>query len=178
MQVQDLRLIYDYYYWAAARILTAAGPLSAAQLAAQAAFPHRSLRGTLYHMLESEWAWRMVLQHGIPWQDLEMQEADFPTLADIAARGREEEREMRAYLAGLDDAAVAGTIRYNVEDGKFRERVLWHCLLHVANHGTQHRAEAAAILTTLGHSPGDVDFTLFLHERAAAGSTAVHSPGE
>jgi uncharacterized damage-inducible protein DinB len=43
--------------------------------------------------------------------------------------------------------------------------VLWHCLLHVANHGTQHRAEAAAILTAYGASPGDLDVTLFLNER-------------
>src|SRR5207249_8116963 len=61
-----------------------------------------------------------------------MTEAEFPTLADLVARWRDEEREMRAYLAGLDDAAVAGSIRYDVEDGKFRERILWHCLLHVA----------------------------------------------
>jgi uncharacterized damage-inducible protein DinB len=175
VQAQNLQLIYDYNYWATARMLSAAGQLSAAQLDAQAAFPHSSLRGTLYHMLEAEWAWRMVLQHGVPWRDLEMQQADFPTLAGIAARWRDEEREMRAYLGGLDDASLAGTIRYAVEDGKFRERVLWHCLLHVANHGTQHRAEAAAILTTLGHSPGDVDFTLFLHERAAAGVPAAQS---
>ena len=173
MQVQDLRLIYDYNYWATARMLNAAGQLSVAQFAAPAAFPHSSLRGTLYHMLESEWAWRMVLQHSVPWDDLVMAEAEFPTLASLVARWRDEEREMRAYFAGLDDAALAGTIRYAVEDGKFRERILWHCLLHVANHGTQHRAEAAAILTALGHSPGDVDFTLFLNERAAAGQPAA-----
>lgn len=46
-----------------------------------------------------------------------------------------------------------------------RERLLWHCLLHVVNHGTQHRSEAAAILTGYGRSPGDLDFTAFLNEQ-------------
>jgi uncharacterized damage-inducible protein DinB len=41
---------------------------------------------------------------------------------------------------------------------------VWQTILHVINHGTQHRSEAAAILTSYGQSPGELDFYLFLKE--------------
>ena len=76
---------------------------------------------------------------------------------------------MRTYLAGLSDDDLTSHLRYTVDNGEKRDRILWHCLVHVVNHGTQHRSEAAAILTSFNCSPGDLDFTVFLSGRKSAG---------
>lgn len=123
-----------------------------------------SLRAILVHVCEAEHFWRTLCQHGTITPD--WSEADFPILADLVQRWREVERVMREYLAGLTDEALTGWVRYTTDSGLKRERVLWHCLLHVVNHGTQHRSEAATLLTAFGQSPGDLDFTLFLNSRA------------
>jgi uncharacterized damage-inducible protein DinB len=37
-------------------------------------------------------------------------------------------------------------------------------LVHVVNHGTQFRSEAAVALTEYGHSPGDLDLIFYLRQ--------------
>ena len=73
-----------------------------------------------------------------------------------------EQHAMREYLTSLNDEALSSYVRYTTPEGK--ERGLWHCLLHVVNHGTQHRSFAAVILSDNGHSPGGLDFTAFFNE--------------
>ena len=163
MNIQDVILIFDYNYWATQRLLISAAKTSQEQFVAPAAFPHHSLRGTFVHLLDAEYGWRMLCQQGLETKD--MTEAEFPTLGVLEDRWHEEETAMRAYLAGLKDEDMTGIIRYSTPSGIKRERVLWHCLYHVANHGTQHRSEAAAILTDLRHSPGDFDFSMFMLEK-------------
>ncbi len=166
MNTQDLRTLYDYNYWANKRILSAAAQLSQDQFAAASTNSYGSLRGTLVHVLDAEFAWRMLLQHKTLEHFRELSEDDFPTVAALSERWREDEQSMRAWLTTLTDADLAGTIRYTTDEGDVRERVLWHCLWHVVNHGTQHRSEAAVLLTDYGCSPGGLDFTAFLNESA------------
>lgn len=173
MNIQDIHLLYEYNYWGNKRILNAGANVTQEQFEAPASFPFGGLRGTLVHILDSEWSWRYLLQGVGSSTELkefdsalwpELKEAAVPTLPALEERWREEETEMRAYLAGLRDEDMENPVRYKVGDGPKRDRILWHCLLHVVNHGTQHRSEAAALLTEYGHSPGDLDFTVFLND--------------
>jgi uncharacterized damage-inducible protein DinB len=163
MNLKDIQLIYDYNYWANERIFSAAAGLTPEQFAAPASFPFGGLRGTLVHILDAERNWRTRFE-GLPYPG-DLVEAEYPAAADLQARFRDEEKEMRRYLSGLSDAALPGPVTYDIDipPGK-RTRILWQCLYHVVNHGTQHRSEAAALLTDYGHSPGDLDFTSFLTE--------------
>jgi uncharacterized damage-inducible protein DinB len=163
MRVPDMLTIYEYNYWANDRILAAAAHISPEQWSAPSSFPYGSLHNTLLHMLDTEFGWRMLCQYNQLTPDFSA--AEFPTLDVIKRRWDEEETAMRAYLAAIDDDNLTGLIHYTTDSGEKRERVLWHCLLHVANHGTQHRSEAAALLTENGSSPGDLDFTVFLNEQ-------------
>ena len=162
MNIKDILLIYEYNYWANKKILTASVNVTHEQFSAPAAFPYGGLHGTLLHTLDSEWGWRVLFQKI---EDAsELLPSDYPSLTAIKVRWQEEETAMRAYLANLRDEDMESHVRYTTDGGIQRDRILWHALLHVVNHGTQHRSEAAALLTDYGHSPGELDFTIFLNE--------------
>ena len=163
MNIQDIILIYEYNYWANKRILAASEKVTQEQFLAPASFPFGGLRGTLVHILDAEFGWRTFFQKN-DWSAPELKEAEFPTIASVQEHADKEEKEMRAYLATLRDEDMNSHKVYDTLEGNHRDRILWHCLWHVVNHGTQHRSEAAALLTRFNQSPGDLDFTVFMNE--------------
>ena len=160
MTIAYFRTLYDYNYWANARILRAAEHLSEAQLIASTQESHGSPRGTLVHTMGAEWIWRSRWQGIMPTAIL--REEDFPTLESINERWGEEEQQMRAFLATLSDADVQRVIHYTNTQSQAYAAPLWQMMAHLVNHGTQHRSEAAMTLSALGHSPGDLDLLVFL----------------
>ncbi len=164
MNLQDIVFIYEYNYWANQKVLNASANVTAEQLFAPAAFPYGGLHGTLLRILDAEWGWRMYFEDD-NWSAPDLVAIDFPTLAALQIRYSQEEQAMRAYLATLRDEDMSKHRYYTTDEGDDRDRIVWHCLLHVVNHGTQHRSEAAALLTDYGCSPGDLDFTVFFNEQ-------------
>ena len=162
MRIEDIQLLFEYNAWANQRILAAAENLTAEQLQASNDLGWGSLHGMLVHTLDAEWGWRNFLSERA---DLPVLTADdFADLAAIRARWADEDAALARYLKSLTDADLDGKIDYEA-GGEARYHILWHCLVHMINHGTQHRSECAALLTQLGHSPGDMDFTVFLSGR-------------
>ncbi|MEO8609446.1 MAG: DinB family protein [Chloroflexota bacterium] len=165
MNIQEIRDMYNYNYWANHRLLNAAAKVTPEQFVAPSAHSFSSLQATLVHTLDVELSWRLVMQgQGFP---PSMQAADFPNVDVLQERWQAEEQAMWAYIDSLHDEDLNGILRYHGDAGAVRERLLWQILFHVVNHGMQHRSEAANLLTIYGQSPGEIDFTLFLHERAA-----------
>ena len=178
MKIDEIKLLYDYNDWADARILAACARVSPEQYAARTSYGHGGLRATMVHILDNIWQQRITLQgyYQEPLADeaaydaTELHEDAFPTLAVLRERWMIEQREMRAYLDTLTEETLNGMIRY-VIPGAVIEHVVWHILLDVIIHATQHRSEAAVLLTSYGQSPGDLDFTLFLNEQRAQGKS-------
>lgn len=173
MKLDEIKLLYEYNDWADGRLLAACAKVSPEQYAAATSFGtgRGGLRPTLVHLVDSVWQWRITLQgyYAAPLTDAEydateLQEASFPTLAALDERWKTEREEMWAYIGTLNEESLNSILRYVIPGGIVRERVVWHCLLHVVTHAIQHRSEVAALLTSYGQSPGDFDFTLFLNE--------------
>ncbi len=164
MNKQDILTLYDYNYWANSRLVRAAARVTDEQFSAPAPVSHGSLRGTLVHILATEIVWRLRCQEGISPTALPAESA-FPTLEALVHGWQVEEDAMRAFLGSLHDDDLERVVRYTTTKGIPHENTLWTLLVHVVNHGTQFRGEAAVVLTGYGQSPGDLDLIFSLREQ-------------
>jgi uncharacterized damage-inducible protein DinB len=158
MRVAEIRTLYDYHYWANGRICEAATRITPEQFVAPAPVPWGSIRGTLVHTLGAERSWLARWEGRAP--PPRPADDEFPTIAAVIAAWGESEARIRAFIAGLDDEALDRDFAYTRYSGERRVQPLWQLLVHVVNHGTQHRSEVAVLLTMHGASPGDLDLSL------------------
>lgn len=161
MKIEEIQFLFDYTYWARDRILVHAAKLSPDQILEPKSYPHGSIRNNLVHILGAEWIWRIRCQeHLSPTQLLPF--GDYPTLESIFQAWQREEKAMRGYLNQLTFKDLDGIIQYKRINGEPQEAILWQVLIHVVNHGTEHRSIIAADLTGYGCSPGDLDIRQYL----------------
>ena len=162
MDKSDILMLYQYNQWTNQKILNAAAKVAPEQFLAPAAFPHGGLRSTLVHALFAERVWRQRWEGVNPSPRLKPDE--FPTFEALHDRWVAEEKLLMTFVQNVTDASLNSLVNYKSTDGKPHAELLWQLMAHVVNHGTQHKTEAAALLTEFGQSPGDIDMILFLRE--------------
>jgi uncharacterized damage-inducible protein DinB len=162
-----VRFLFDYSYWARDRVLVQTAKLDEREYVRARNLPSGSLRGTLVHLLSAEIVWRNRWQ-GVSPRSL-LTEADVSTFDALRQIWSIEEAKMRAFLDGLTAEALASDLTYysTLADREYTQP-LWQLMVHVVNHGAQHRAEAALVLTDLGLSPGDLDMIVYLRQNLDA----------
>ena len=160
MNKKDISTLVHFNFWANDRLLAACKHLSPDEFTRELTPDPGwgSLRGILAHTLDTEYGWRSILQAKEANDILEA--SDFADVAALQARWDIEKAAWLEYVAGLSDESI----NQGYGEDEQNEPKVWQTIMHVIIHGIQHRGETAFILTGYGHSPGELDFDLFLQE--------------
>jgi uncharacterized damage-inducible protein DinB len=155
--VEHLRLLMAYDAWATGRLLRAMEGVAEAERVRPRGVATEGLQGTLAHVLGAQHAW--MRRCGVRTPDIDASAWD-----GIASGFAETGAALQGWVAGMDDADAARVIDFTDRQGAPHSLPQHAIVAHVANHGTQHRAEIGFELGAIGASPGDLDFALFLYE--------------
>ncbi len=160
MLADAIRQTYGYHKWATDRILDTAAHLTPEQWLAPQNIGRGSIRDTLVHMISAQRGWLAWWDGSLPpdqAQRLAIDPAAHPDVASVRTPWEMVCRSTQAFLDRLTDVDAERVYSFPIPKGMAFSLQLWQMMLHVANHGTQHRSEVAAMLTGFGHSPGDLD---------------------
>lgn len=162
MNIETLQLLYNYNWTTHRKIWQIITKLTEEQFTQNIDYAHDSIHGQVVHMMGAEWIWLSRLQ-GVSPTTLFRNE-DYPMRPAIRARWDEIENDFRAYLATLNDDVLQEEFHYQTTSGKPFSNVRLHILLHVVNHGTDHRAQLLSMLHRLGAETIEQDLILYLRE--------------
>lgn len=158
MFADAVRHLFDYHFAENRTAWDAVALLSDEDFAREAAYSHGSVRNQVVHLVDVDQAWfsdlgAVSLPDG---PDAEALDRD-----GIRARWDEIERQQRAWLAALTDEALG---RKPIAEGEDKDLLLWQILLHVANHGTDHRAQLLRLLNDLGVKTTSQDYIFYVYD--------------
>jgi uncharacterized damage-inducible protein DinB len=161
MIANAFRQYYDYHFAENRKIWdTCVASLSEEQFTRNVDYSQGSVRDQLVHLMSVDEVWFCELQ-GIepsePFTPANLEDRNI-----IRAHLDRVEQSMRRYLAELrDDMLFAKPILEPEED---RPLIVWQVLLHVVNHGTDHRAQLLRLLNDLGVKTTSQDYIFYVYD--------------
>jgi uncharacterized damage-inducible protein DinB len=160
MNANAFRHFYDYHFAENRNLWDAyVLQLSDEQFVQEVDYSHGSVRNQIVHMMSVDDTWFSGLRgEEIPER---LDPAAFSDRKAIRAHWDEVERKMRAFLAGLKDEMLDGKPFPEDED---KDLILWQVLLHVVNHGTDHRAQVLRGLHDLGVKTVSQDYIFYVYD--------------
>jgi len=160
MFVEVIRHFYGYHF-AENRSLwdNYVMSLSQEQFTQPVAYSMGSVRNQIVHMMSVDDIWFSGLR-GLEIPDW-LNPDDFNDRGRIRAHWDTLEQTMRAYLADLRDETL---FEKPFSEGEDENLITWQVLLHVVNHGTDHRAQLLRVLFDLGVKTSSQDYIFYVYD--------------
>jgi len=167
MTITDLESLYDYSYWANARLFSVVSALTSEEFARPIAGSWGSVRNTLVHMMSAEGGW--LERAGGPRRGPALDPDNFPTFESLTTYWKAQEVKVRAFLGSITDEDLARPKEFTIPQLSMTGVLtIGEMLHHAVNHNTHHRAQAALQIRELGYVPGNLDLLFYFGERRAA----------
>ena len=163
VSVDALRTHLHYSAWASAQLVEAASKLTEEELTRDFATADRSVLGTLVHVYAADRVWLRRITGEPPAQFLDPEkdmrldvlQNVWPTIYD----------GWQTCGSQWTDASVTTPISYKDLKGNAYQTPLWQIVMHVVNHGTHHRGQAAGFLRSMGYAPPRLDLIAYYRTR-------------
>jgi uncharacterized damage-inducible protein DinB len=159
-----IRALYDYNEYANNYVLDVAKGLSAEEFSRDRGASFGSIEANLAHMNAGQTVWRsrwVDARNPSPLAELQ----SICGYDTIRAAFDESHARLREFVSGLTEERLDQPLHYLDSSGSPHRRPLWQLMLHLANHGTHHRAEICMALTMDGHTVKELDYHYFELER-------------
>lgn len=156
--IEIIRALFDYHHALYERVWDSVEQLSDEQFTQEFEYSHGSIRDQLLHVATTDGRWLRGLQEVPGARSYHLDPADYPTRARVREVWEQISQETRDYLSSLDDEALQ-----RVPTGMGGP--VWHGLVHLVNHGTDHRAQILRALSDLDAPTFEQDLIFHLWSR-------------
>ena len=156
MSVEMIQLFVDYHIDMTRRVWDAINEITDEQFLADNAYSRGSIRNLMVHLASVDRRWLAGLKNQEDVGHLTLE--DFPTRASAREAFESTAKDLTEYASTLTEDVLSNPTE-KVEQPQ------WQILLHLANHGTDHRATVLQQLNELGVETFPQDFVIWLWER-------------
>ncbi|HRW05683.1 MAG TPA: DinB family protein [Caldilineaceae bacterium] len=156
--LQQIQLLFDYNYALYDRIWESVMTLTDEQFNQDDPYAHGSLHNQLLHVAVVDTRWFRGLRGDPHARHFTVDPADYPTREAVHTFFQEAATAAKTYIADLDEAILEQPMPGMNEPQ-------WQILLHIANHGTDHRAQILRTLHDLGAPTFPQDLIMYLWSR-------------
>ena len=160
MNANAFRHFYDYHFTENRKIWDEyILSISHEQFTKNVSYSHGSIRNQIVHLMSVDNTWFCGLR-GVEIPE-SLDPAKFNHREIIRAHWDNIEGNMRDYLAKLRDDML---FEKPFSEGEDQDLILWQVLLHVVNHGTDHRAQILRLLNDLGVKTESQDYIFYVYD--------------
>lgn len=152
--LEVVRAMMDYNYTLHRRLWDSINTLTEDQFVQHVPYSHGSVRDHMVHLAATDTRWVRGLQGQPDARSFRLNPDDYPTREVTRTLCDSVAAEVLGFVSTLDEAAAQC-------QPPGMPLTIWQTLLHLANHGTDHRAQVLRVLHDLGAPTFDQDLVFY-----------------